>query len=427
MPTPIHRRPCDAFLSHAHQDRATVESLYRWLTELAGFSVWYDARRLDAGAAIGRGLQEGIAQSRGVLLVASPEAVARGWVQDEIEIARDEHNTCPEFRVVALRVRDADVSSLWRGISWIDAGDGSLTPGLAAALLRAFHPGEHRLDPRRSHDVYISASWHADDRTSGQAVCRALAGGGFRLVGDAKDQRGFGAERLESLLSSCGACVCVIPFRGEAAARADTGPYRYFLRELDRARGLGLPTLVVADPRVVRADGDDSSWLRMETTAAACPPEIRTAIDRLWEDWEQPRRPHEVFLAIDLDDPFARWESDLRDIVERVTGMPTVVGNEIRESTLQVAILQRLSAAFLVLADISGDSDRSFNLNACVEAGMARAAGTNLELIARGLPRSPPFMLRDMQLPTYADDVERLGLLRRIVWPYRRRIINAEL
>jgi len=48
-------------------------------------------------------------------------------------------------------------------------------------------------------------------------------------------------------------------------------------------------------------------------------------------------------------------------------------------------------------------------------------------LISYGKPRRPPFMLRAIQMPTYENDVERIGILHSIVRSYRRRVINAEL
>jgi hypothetical protein len=58
---------------------------------------------------------------------------------------------------------------------------------------------------------------------------------------------------------------------------------------------------------------------------------------------------------------------------------------------------------------------------------MGLAAGANVELLARGKPRRPPFMLRALQMPTYEDEVERIGILHEIFRPYRRRIISTEL
>jgi hypothetical protein len=102
--------------------------------------------------------------------------------------------------------------------------------------------------------------------------------------------------------------------------------------------------------------------------------------------------------------------------------MPTFVGNEIHERQIQSAIIDKLRGAFLVLADITDD-----NLNTCIEAGMGVAAGTGVELFARGKPRRPPFMLRDLQLSTYEDEVELIGLVHKIARRYRRRILNAEM
>jgi hypothetical protein len=254
-----------------------------------------------------------------------------------------------------------------------------------------------------------------------------LVGAGFRLIGDAKDQKGFRGDRLQSIITSCGAFVAIIPYRGDERACAAEGPYRYFLRELDLAARTNLPLVVVADNRVHRIDGDDGMWLRMDSQSSACPAEVNAAIENLWSLWQRPSRPHYIFFATDLDAPCSRRSSDLRELIERVTGMPTVVGDEIQEAPLQESIARALREAFLVIADITGSTEQTFNLDACIEAGIARAGDTNLVLVAAGSPRRPPFMLRDLQMPTYQSPVEQLGLIYRIVMPYRRRVLNAEL
>lgn len=58
---------------------------------------------------------------------------------------------------------------------------------------------------------------------------------------------------------------------------------------------------------------------------------------------------------------------------------------------------------------------------------MARALARTLHLIARGPRRRPPFMFRDQQVWCYGDDIEFLGTIHRIIYPYRRRVINLEL
>jgi hypothetical protein len=428
MSVPVHRRPFDAFLSHAHVDRAFVDSLYRWLGEVAGLNIWYDAKQMTGGQGIGSGLQAGIQECRGLLLVASKEAITRGWVKSELDIARVEQADSPDFRIVPLRLGDADLSSTIIGQSWIDVPQSQLTADVAMAILSAFYPGDNRPDPRNSRDVYLSGSWQPEDHDSAVAVSRSLAQAGFRLIGDAKDQKGFRGDRIQSIVESCGALVCVVPYRGVEPASAAEKPYKYFLTELDLAVKAGLPTVVVADPRVRRSDGEDQSWLRIDTCATACPQEVQSAIDGLWDRWTSPPRPHEVFLAIDLSTPGSRRDSDVRRLVERITGMKTVVGDEIREADIQSGILRAIQRAFLMIADLTSTTDDAFNLDVCIEAGMALAAETNLALVSKGKPRSPPFMLRQAgQLLTYADDVDQFGVLHNLVRDYRRRVINAEL
>ena len=59
---------------------------------------------------------------------------------------------------------------------------------------------------------------------------------------------------------------------------------------------------------------------------------------------------------------------------------------------------------------------------------MGLIAGTNVKLVAKGKVRSPPFMLRGAgQLTGYADEVEQIGIIHKVLRPYRRRVINAEL
>jgi TIR domain len=423
MTLPLHKRDFDLFLSHAHKDREFVLTLDKWLTEKAGLSVWYDARELGGGALIATDLQKAIERCRGVLLVASEESLNQGWVKSEYNSAIDERSNHEGFRVVTLRLKNASVQNLIRGTSWIDVPDECLDANTALAILNALYPGERRPNPATARDVYISCSWQEDDNASSLAVCRMLVEQGLRLVGDAKDQKGFGeGDRVERIIASCGAFVCIIPYRNSECAVAGEKPYKYFLSEIDSAAQCGLPSLIIADPRVRRKDGLDQDWLRMETGATECPDTIASALKSLWHEWREPPGPHYIFCALDLDSEGAKAKGPIRHLLERVTGMPTIVGNEIHEEPLQTAIIKKVCNAFVVLADITDD-----NLNTCIEAGMGLAARTNVELITRGEPRRPPFMLRALQMPNYQNELEQIGIVHKIIRPYRRRIINAEL
>ena len=423
MTLPINKRDFDIFLSHSHKDQAFVAGLDQWLTEKAGLRVWYDARELSGGALLATDLQRAIERCRGILLIASEESLTRGWVKSEYNSAMDERANHEGFRVVALRLNNADVSGLMKGVTWIEVPASGLDGETALAVLRAFYPGEKWPNPASARDVYISCSWKTDDSASARAVCLHLINQGFRLIGDAKDQKGFGAgNRVERIIKSCGAFVGIVPFRESEVAKATDGPYKYFVREMDLAEANGIPRVIVSDPRVRRGDGPDEGWLQMETDTTACPLIVASALEGLWEEWIDPAAPQYVFCALDLESEVARAGGPIRHLIERITGMPTIVGNEIHEEPLHSAIIKKVRDAFLILADITND-----NINTCIEAGMGLAAGTNVEIISGGESRRPPFMLRSLQMPSYQDEIELVGIIHNIVRPYRRRIINAEL
>jgi hypothetical protein len=149
------------------------------------------------------------------------------------------------------------------------------------------------------------------------------------------------------------------------------------------------------------------------------------SLDDIWRPSEYP---HYIFLASDLDSKVARFNSDLRRLIESITGMQTVVGPDIEGENLPRRIFDSISRSFLTIADISGSGEKDFNLDVSIEAGVAYATKRNLRLIARGDARRLPFMLRSAgQLRTYGSEAEYCGLIRNICWPFRRRIINREL
>jgi hypothetical protein len=170
----------------------------------------------------------------------------------------------------------------------------------------------------------------------------------------------------------------------------------------------------------------------MATDEAECPLDVVRSIQNLWGLWQKPSAPHYVFLALDLDSDAAAKRSPVRKLLERVTGMPTVIGTDITEPPLQDSIIRTIAGARLVVADITdlrdGEGDpKRFNLDVCIEAAISYQAGRNLQLVAQGEQRSPPFMLRLNQMPTYSDGVELIALMHGTALRHRRRIINAEL
>lgn len=426
MGLPLNRRDYDIFISYAHSDRSFVEHLYRWFHETAGLQVWWDDREMSAGALLATELQRAIERCRTVVLVASDESLNRGWVQAEYNAAMDERANYPGFRVIALRMGKADVKDLMKGISWIDVPDSTFDPNTALAIVRALYPGENSPNPATSRDIYISASWQSDDNTSAKKVCKYLVKQGFRLIGDARDQKGYGSgDRVARIMSSCGAFVSIVPYRGEETAITSESPYKYFLQEIDIAVEKGLPSVVIADPRIRRSDGNDKNWLPMETDNETVPNAVQQSLRSIWDRWRKPLQPHYVFYAKDLDPNGTHFTESVRHLIQLITSMPTRIGVEVHEGNpdnANAAVRRSVCDAFLVVADLTDD-----NINTCIEAGMALAVGTNIELLASGPQRRPPFMLRERNMPTYHDEVQQIGLIHKISRPYRRRVINAEL
>ncbi|HEV7240481.1 MAG TPA: toll/interleukin-1 receptor domain-containing protein [Thermoanaerobaculia bacterium] len=428
MALKLNQRKFDLFLSHAHADREFVSTLRRWLKEQAGLEVWFDDQNFDAGSWVGRGLVEAVPRCRGLLIVVTEHSMKSNYVRAEYNAAWNQFIEFPGFHLVALRVGQAKVESWLKELTWIDVPKPELDANTAYKILRALYP-DGNTNPTRARDVYISCSWQQRGSDSARAVSKHLVEQyDFRLIGDAKDQKGFDpAVRIERIMSSCGAFVAVVPFRdGVTTATSTADPYQYFLQEIDLARKLSLPCVVIADPQVRRTeDPGDAGWVRMNTSATECPPEVVEALSDLNENWSKPSKPHYIFCALDLDEIHEHEETyeRLLQVIERVTGMEAVV--KVDEMPIHEGVARKLREALLVVADITDN-----NVNRCVEAGIAHAAGVRVELVAKGERRKLPFMLRAMTPTldkTYKNHVEQIGVFHKIVRPYRRRVINVEL
>ncbi len=101
-PNPSERNPkpflYDVFLSHNRADKARVHKLADRL-ETQGVKVWVDSQRIQAGELIPLKVEEGIRNSRVLMLCISPESLASGWVELEYSAAiyRDPANRQRRF------------------------------------------------------------------------------------------------------------------------------------------------------------------------------------------------------------------------------------------------------------------------------------------------------------------------------------------
>jgi len=74
----------DAFICHAHEDKAFVGSLAQAL-RAAGLRIWYDDFELKAGDSLRRSIDRGLARSRFGVVVLSRSFFSKSWTQYELD------------------------------------------------------------------------------------------------------------------------------------------------------------------------------------------------------------------------------------------------------------------------------------------------------------------------------------------------------
>jgi DNA-binding beta-propeller fold protein YncE len=124
----------DVFLSHNSKDKSKVRRLAERL-RAAGLRVWFDEWIIQAGDIIALKVDEGLEQSRVLLLCLSPAALASGWVALERSTAvhRDPANAGRRF--IPLLLGDCALPDTLRRYKYLDfreESDGAFAEVLAA-------------------------------------------------------------------------------------------------------------------------------------------------------------------------------------------------------------------------------------------------------------------------------------------------------
>ncbi|MFM9948260.1 MAG: TIR domain-containing protein [Saprospiraceae bacterium] len=114
-----HHFKYDVFLSHNSKDKPRVRKLAERL-KAAGVRVWLDEWIIQAGDIIALKVDEGLEQSRVLLLCISPAALASGWVALERSTAvhRDPSNAGRRF--IPLLLEDGDLPDTLRRYKYVD-------------------------------------------------------------------------------------------------------------------------------------------------------------------------------------------------------------------------------------------------------------------------------------------------------------------
>ena len=87
----------DCFISYASTDLRFAEELYRRLME-AGFSVWFDKKRLKPGYDWHKEIEQGCESSRVLLPILTPRWKLSEWTRFRYSMAKDESRAKACFR-----------------------------------------------------------------------------------------------------------------------------------------------------------------------------------------------------------------------------------------------------------------------------------------------------------------------------------------
>jgi TIR domain-containing protein len=109
----------DVFLSHNAKDKPRVRRLAERLKK-AGLRVWLDEWVIQAGDIIALKVDEGLEQSRVLLLCISPAALASGWVALERSTAVHGDPSTEGRRFIPLLLGDCALPDTLRRYKYVD-------------------------------------------------------------------------------------------------------------------------------------------------------------------------------------------------------------------------------------------------------------------------------------------------------------------
>lgn len=109
----------DVFISHSEKDKPAVRELAERLRK-DGLRVWFDEWEIKPGDAILLKIQEGLEQSRTLVLVMSQHASASEWVTFEHHSVLFRDPTNQQRRFIPVRLDDAEVRDALKQFAYVD-------------------------------------------------------------------------------------------------------------------------------------------------------------------------------------------------------------------------------------------------------------------------------------------------------------------
>jgi small GTP-binding protein len=109
----------DVFISHSSEDEPAVRELAERLKR-DGLRVWFDEWEIQLGDLISLKIEEGLEQSRTLVLVMSANALASEWVKLERHTALFRDPTNQQRRFIPLRLDDAEIKDTLKQFAYVD-------------------------------------------------------------------------------------------------------------------------------------------------------------------------------------------------------------------------------------------------------------------------------------------------------------------
>ena len=119
----------DVFISYSSKDKPIVRELARKL-KIDGLRVWFDEWEIKPGDMISLKIEQGLEQSRTLVLVMSANAFASEWVTLERHTALFRDPTNAKRRFIPLRLDDVEIKDTLKQfacVDWRDKSEGQYT------------------------------------------------------------------------------------------------------------------------------------------------------------------------------------------------------------------------------------------------------------------------------------------------------------